>query len=140
MRQTDLEPGFLQVFRLFVVTRIVFWVVIGPIMVVVMAQQTDLTQHCPYPGRGVAVADPPPVAPGTSTPWTPFCAADSSDRYGAIARGQLLVAVGEPAADSVRDLLFCHAGAHRLAIQLSPHTRLRLGAHIIPSLVCLPAG
>jgi signal transduction histidine kinase len=43
MRQTDLEPGFLQAFRLFVVTRIVFWVVIGPIMVVVMAQQTDLT-------------------------------------------------------------------------------------------------
>jgi signal transduction histidine kinase len=43
MRQTELEPGFLQVFRFFIVTRIVFWVVIGPILVVVtMAQGTDL--------------------------------------------------------------------------------------------------
>ncbi len=35
MEQTELEPGFLQAFRLFVVTRIVFWVVIGPILIVV---------------------------------------------------------------------------------------------------------
>ncbi|HSR32371.1 MAG TPA: sensor histidine kinase [Anaerolineae bacterium] len=31
---TELEPGFIQAFRLFVVTRMVFWVVIGPILVV----------------------------------------------------------------------------------------------------------
>jgi signal transduction histidine kinase len=43
MAQREIEPGFLQAFRLFVVTRIVFWVVIGPIMVVVeMAQGVDL--------------------------------------------------------------------------------------------------
>jgi signal transduction histidine kinase len=43
MRRANLEPGFLQVFCLFVVTRMVFWVVIGPILVVVeMAQGTDL--------------------------------------------------------------------------------------------------
>jgi signal transduction histidine kinase len=43
MKRTNLQPGFLQAFRLFVVTRIVFWVVIGPILVVVeMAQGTDL--------------------------------------------------------------------------------------------------
>ncbi len=34
MQHTDLEPGFLQAFRLIVVTRIVFWVVIGPILIV----------------------------------------------------------------------------------------------------------
>jgi signal transduction histidine kinase len=44
MRQSALEPGFLQVFRLFIVTRMVFWVVIGPILVVLeVAQGTDLT-------------------------------------------------------------------------------------------------
>ena len=44
MRQIDLEPGFLQAFRLFVVTRMVFWVIIGPILVVVeMAQGSQLT-------------------------------------------------------------------------------------------------
>jgi signal transduction histidine kinase len=38
-----MEPGFLQVFRLFIATRILFWVVIGPIMVVVtVAQGSDL--------------------------------------------------------------------------------------------------
>jgi signal transduction histidine kinase len=43
MKETKMEPGFLQVFRLFVATRILFWVVIGPIMVVVtVAQGTDL--------------------------------------------------------------------------------------------------
>ncbi len=43
MKRLNVEPGFLQVFRLFVATRILFWVVIGPIMVVVtMAQGTDL--------------------------------------------------------------------------------------------------
>jgi signal transduction histidine kinase len=44
MKQTSLEPGFLQAFRLFVVTRMVFWVVIGPILIVVqLAQDTSLT-------------------------------------------------------------------------------------------------
>ncbi len=44
MEQTELEPGFLQAFRLFVVTRIVFWVVIGPILIVVqMARDETLT-------------------------------------------------------------------------------------------------
>lgn len=44
MREPELEPGFLQVFRIFSITQIIFWVVIGPIMVVVtMAQGTDLT-------------------------------------------------------------------------------------------------
>jgi signal transduction histidine kinase len=43
MKRTNLQPGFLQAFRLFIVTRIVFWVVIGPILVVVeMAQAPDL--------------------------------------------------------------------------------------------------
>ncbi len=40
----EIEPGFLQAFRLFVVTRIVFWVVIGPILVVVeIAQGSNLS-------------------------------------------------------------------------------------------------
>jgi len=44
MRRTVLEPGFLQAFRLFIATRLVFWVVIGPILVVLeVAQGTDLT-------------------------------------------------------------------------------------------------
>jgi signal transduction histidine kinase len=44
MRETDLEPGFLQAFRLFIVTRMVFWVIIGPILVVVeMAQGSPLS-------------------------------------------------------------------------------------------------
>jgi signal transduction histidine kinase len=44
MKRTALEPGFLQAFRLFIATRIVFWVVIGPILVVLeVAQGTDLT-------------------------------------------------------------------------------------------------
>jgi signal transduction histidine kinase len=34
VKQTQLEPGFLQAYRLFVVTRIVFWIVIGPILMV----------------------------------------------------------------------------------------------------------
>jgi signal transduction histidine kinase len=43
-KQIGLEPGFLQAFRLFVVTRIVFWVVIGPILIVVqMARSGNLT-------------------------------------------------------------------------------------------------
>ena len=43
MRETDLEPGFLQAFRLYIVTRMVFWVIIGPILVVVeMAQGSEL--------------------------------------------------------------------------------------------------
>jgi signal transduction histidine kinase len=44
MEHTDLEPGFLQAFRLFMVTRIVFWIVIGPILIVVqLARDTGLT-------------------------------------------------------------------------------------------------
>jgi signal transduction histidine kinase len=44
MAETDLEPGFLQAFRLFIVTRMVFWVIIGPILVVVeMAQGSELS-------------------------------------------------------------------------------------------------
>jgi signal transduction histidine kinase len=44
MERTDLEPGFLQAFRLFLVTRIVFWIVIGPILIVVqLARDTGLT-------------------------------------------------------------------------------------------------
>jgi signal transduction histidine kinase len=39
MKQCDCEPGFLQAYRLFVVTRIVFWVVIGPILVVMQMAQ-----------------------------------------------------------------------------------------------------
>lgn len=43
-KQIELEPGYLQAFRLFVVTRIVFWVVIGPILIVVqMARSGNLT-------------------------------------------------------------------------------------------------
>jgi signal transduction histidine kinase len=34
VKQTELEPGFLQAYRLFIVTRIVFWIVIGPILIV----------------------------------------------------------------------------------------------------------
>ena len=44
MTRTELEPGFLQTFRIFVATRLVFWVVIGPILVVLeVAQGTDMT-------------------------------------------------------------------------------------------------
>jgi signal transduction histidine kinase len=43
MKRSVLEPGFMQAFRLFVVTQIVFWVVIGPILIVVqMARGNDL--------------------------------------------------------------------------------------------------
>ncbi|MEJ2734098.1 MAG: sensor histidine kinase [Anaerolineae bacterium] len=43
-KQVELEPGFLQAFRLFVVTRIVFWVVIGPILIIVqMARSSNVT-------------------------------------------------------------------------------------------------
>ena len=35
MKRPSVDPGFLRVFRIFVVTQIVFWVVIGPIMIVV---------------------------------------------------------------------------------------------------------
>jgi len=38
------EPGFLQAFRLFVVTRMVFWVIIGPILIVMeMARDETLS-------------------------------------------------------------------------------------------------
>ena len=40
----ELEPGFVQAFRLFVVTRIVFWVIIGPILIVMeMARDEALS-------------------------------------------------------------------------------------------------
>jgi len=43
-RETALEPGFLQAFRLFVVTRMVFWVIIGPILIVMeMARDETLS-------------------------------------------------------------------------------------------------
>ena len=44
MKQPELEPGFLQAFRLFVITRITFWVVIGPILIVIeMSRNASLT-------------------------------------------------------------------------------------------------
>ena len=43
MENTELEPGFLQAYRLFVVTRIVFWVIIGPILIVVQMAQGAAT-------------------------------------------------------------------------------------------------
>ena len=39
--ENRLEPGFLQAFRLFIVTRIVFWVVIGPILTVVQMARSE---------------------------------------------------------------------------------------------------
>jgi signal transduction histidine kinase len=43
-REIALEPGFLQAFRLFVVTRLVFWVIIGPILIVMeMARDETLS-------------------------------------------------------------------------------------------------
>jgi signal transduction histidine kinase len=43
-REIELEPGFVQAFRLFVVTRIVFWVIIGPILIVMeMARDETLS-------------------------------------------------------------------------------------------------
>jgi signal transduction histidine kinase len=39
--QTELEPGFLQAYRLFVVTRIVFWMVIGPIVSVMQIARDE---------------------------------------------------------------------------------------------------
>ena len=42
--EIELEPGFVQAFRLFVVTRIVFWVIIGPILIVMeMARDETLS-------------------------------------------------------------------------------------------------
>jgi signal transduction histidine kinase len=46
MKQIELEPGFLQAFRLFVATRIVFWAVVGPVLIVVqMASDAGLTPN-----------------------------------------------------------------------------------------------
>lgn len=43
-QRTELEPGFLQAFRLFVVTRMVFWVIIGPVLIVMeMARDETLS-------------------------------------------------------------------------------------------------
>ena len=41
IKRTQLEPGFLQAFRLFVVTRIVFWIVIGPILIVMQMASVE---------------------------------------------------------------------------------------------------
>jgi signal transduction histidine kinase len=41
IKRTQLEPGFLQAFRLFVVTRIVFWIVIGPILIVMQMAKAE---------------------------------------------------------------------------------------------------
>ena len=35
MEENKLEPGFLQAFRLFIATRILFWAVIGPVLIVI---------------------------------------------------------------------------------------------------------
>ena len=41
--EAELEPGFVQAFRLFIVTRLVFWVIIGPILIVMeMARDETL--------------------------------------------------------------------------------------------------
>ena len=43
-REIEIEPGFVQAFRLFIVTRIVFWVIIGPILIVTeMARDETLS-------------------------------------------------------------------------------------------------
>jgi signal transduction histidine kinase len=43
-QRVEPEPGFLQAFRLFVVTRMVFWVIIGPILIVMeMARDETLS-------------------------------------------------------------------------------------------------
>jgi len=43
MKRTEPEPGFAQAYRLFIVTRIVFWLVLGPILFVIeMAANTSL--------------------------------------------------------------------------------------------------
>lgn len=50
-----MEPGFLQAFRLFVATRIVFWAVVGPVLIVVqMARDAGLT---PNEGPGLAIIE-----------------------------------------------------------------------------------
>jgi signal transduction histidine kinase len=41
MVPTEPEPGFLQAFRLFVVTQIVFWVIVGPILIVIQMAQVE---------------------------------------------------------------------------------------------------
>jgi signal transduction histidine kinase len=41
MYRTEPEPGFLQAFRLFVVTQIVFWVIVGPILIVIQMAQVE---------------------------------------------------------------------------------------------------
>jgi signal transduction histidine kinase len=42
MKQRELEPGFLQAYRLFVVTCIVFWVIIGPILAVLSLAEASV--------------------------------------------------------------------------------------------------
>lgn len=44
MRETTPEPGFLQAYRLFVVIRILFWLVVGPVLILVeLASDSRLT-------------------------------------------------------------------------------------------------
>jgi len=42
MKGAQLEPGFLQIYRIFVATRMVFWVVIGPILIVIELAQPEM--------------------------------------------------------------------------------------------------
>ena len=35
MKEANLEPGFLQAFRLFIATRILFWAIIGPALILI---------------------------------------------------------------------------------------------------------
>jgi len=49
MNDRELEPGFLQTFRFFIAIRIVFWIIIGPILVVVSLAQ----------GSGVPITEIP---------------------------------------------------------------------------------
>jgi signal transduction histidine kinase len=53
MNQSSLEPGFLQAFRLFIATRILFWAIIGPALIVLQIA-TGLTPPVPEAsGTGV---------------------------------------------------------------------------------------
>jgi signal transduction histidine kinase len=45
MNPSEPEPGFVQAYRLFVVTRILFWLVVGPILIVL--QMADATAGAP---------------------------------------------------------------------------------------------
>jgi len=64
MNHPDVEPGFVQAYRLFVVTCIVFWIVVGPILVVVtMASNPELTPELAVTARLVRNLSLPNSAP-----------------------------------------------------------------------------